>query len=102
MEADMTFNLELVVIIGMSYLFVFGLFCVFAGQLNAERKKNDALIDAVIAKNLPEKTRKRIIDSRLKRMEKQAELPFISKPAESPKPINMGGMEEPLQEGDIE
>ena len=97
----MTFNVELVVIIGMSYLFVFGLFCVFAGQLNAERKKNDALVDAVIAKNLPEKTRKRIVDARLKRMEKQPELPF-NKPETVSKPITMDNMDSPLQEGDIE
>jgi len=97
----MTFNVELIVIIGMSYLFVFGIFCVFAAQLNAERKKNDALIDAVIAKNLPEKTRKRIVDSRLKRMEKQPELPFVSRPTEN-KPLNMDNMETPLQEGDVE
>lgn len=101
----MTYNLELLVVIGMSYLFVFGLFLVFSYQLNKEREKNDKLIDSIIAKNLSEKTRKKIIDAKINKLTKQTELPFgINQENKNNIQhfINRDITEEPLREGEIE
>lgn len=100
----MIYNLELLAVIGMSYMFVFGLFVVFSNQLNKEREKNDRLIDSIIAKNLPEKTRKKIVDAKLNKIMKQTELPFVQTNNKNTQniQINRDITEKPLEEGEIE
>lgn len=80
--------LIIVLIVIASYVFVYGIFRIFAKQIDEERKKNEMLIDAITAKNITERTKKKIIDARIdamkKRLEKQPELPGITADEKQP------------------
>jgi len=73
-----------------SYLFCMYLLRVLVSELGSERKKNEMLIDAIQAKNLTERARKKITERNLDILEdrvkhpKQEKLPGVEEVPEGP------------------